>query len=102
MPLKYIYMKFHIFTFMLQELSYHFRDSFQNFMSPSMFSVQMHETLMRSNLSDFCNHLGARKKNNNNEISGLGKITFLRRLVCTDKTCLPTDLINNKKERNLG
>ena len=59
---------------------------------------------MRNDLSDFCNHLGARnkKKNNNNKISGLGKITFLRRLVCTDKTSLPTDLINNKKERNLG
>ena len=58
---------------------------------------------MRNDLSDFCYHLGARKKkNNNNETSGLGKITFLRRLVCTDKTSLPTDLINNKKERNLG
>lgn len=51
-----------------------------------MSSVQMHETLMRNDLSDFCNHLGARKKNNNNnKISGLGKITFRRRLVCTDE-----------------
>lgn len=97
MPLKYIYLHFHVTRTVIS-----FSRFPSKFLSPSMFSVQMHETLMRSNLSDFCNHLGERKTNNNNEISGLGKITFLRRLVCTDKTCLPTDLINNKKERNLG
>lgn len=38
-----------------------------------MSSVQMHETLMRNDLSDFCNHLGARKKKQQQQNIRLGE-----------------------------